>query len=197
MTILRLTNKEYRREIRKYMIQLFGTEKPRPPNGSFNHRAEEALILYEYWGLPDSETLRAIVSSAVSLGEDGVYLTLGAWANRYPDREYHWYVPFEDVEKITEIPLASILKYVFVSPHGTWGIAPAKDSYAVLVGPIRFVERVAVRAPRALDGVKNLLVDLKLSKRDHAQHDISWAPIFLESLFGKKRTESYLRSVNW
>lgn len=194
MTILPIKTHNQMIKARQAILSGYGQEYPDILTCQFSSRFESSLILMDYSGGIDGNLLRAISTTAQSMGDQGFYLSYPVPVDERLLAEHqlhrHWYISFDGVANYLRKTETFVYRYIHYSPQGIWGIVASDGVFGVLSGTSDFIQRVLQLAPEIRDDTHRFIVYWLEHKKRHGLN-IEWVSLFLQNVYGESEAAKF------
>ena len=196
-----LSEEKYQAEAAPALHRVFAYEDPW--HEPFANGVEVRRLLYPvHAGLRDLDypLLDALVSVATRLEDDGFYVSIierptpdSEWSRR---DDWHWYLPFAEIEAYGSLGDALSLERTLYSPSGRWGLMISHEDHALLGGEAVFFEamREAIPGFDNIGQVQHFLSDWRYYNAETGA-DVSWIPDLLTHVYGPELAEKMLEDA--
>jgi len=196
-----LSEEEFQSEAAPALHRVFAREDPW--HKPFADGVEVRRLLYlVHADLEDLDypLLDALVSVATGLGDAGFYVSIierplpeSEWSWR---QDWHWYLPFAEVEAYGTLGGALSQERTLYSPSGRWGLMISHEDHALLGGEAVFFAamREAIPGFDNIGQVQLFLSDWRYYKTEYGA-DVSWIPDLLSHVYGAELAEKMLEDA--
>ena len=198
-----LSEEEFQTEASPALYRVFAREDPW--HCPFAAGVEVRRLLYPVgftlssFGFP---LLEALVSASTGLGEAGFYVSVverpRPGSERNCEEDWHWYIPFSEMEAYHSLGYVFVLEHTLYSPSGRWGLMTSHEDHALLGGELVFFEAMRAILPGFdnIGQVQLFLSDWRNHKLEYGS-DVSWIPGLLSHVYGTELAEKMLEEAGF
>lgn len=198
-----LSEEEFQAEAAPALHRVFAREDPwhRPFAAGVEVRRLLYPVSFTLSGF-DFPLLEALVSASTGLGEAGFYVSVVERPRRGSKRDceedWHWYIPYSEMEAYHSLGYVFVLEHTLYSPSGRWGLMISHEDHALLGGEAVFFTAMREAIP-GFDDVAQIQEFLSVWEyyRVQAGADVSWIPDLLAHVYGAELAGKMLEEAGF